>query len=103
MNRRQKMKRMKQKLEWYQSHGTALKPTVVYPSERYEIRTFVAERIFSIEEVEFLGEDDIHDILAEDLLEGVKEVMDIRSYCGVSKYAEAHYYRAELKVASPRT
>lgn len=98
MNRRQKMKRMKQKLEWYQNRDSVERP-VLYPSAPYEIRTLAVDRMFSREDAEILGEDRIRDILAEDLLEGVNEAIEVSSYDAGFGYSDARHFRAELKVA----
>lgn len=102
MNRRQKIKKLKRKLEWYQNRDSVERP-VLYPSERYEIRTLVVDRMFPERDMKFLNEEDIRYLLAKDLLEGVKDVMDVQCYRGISECSEARHYRAEIQVAIPKT
>lgn len=103
MNRRQKIKKLKRELEWYKKYHPVGKMNVVYPSVPYEIRTLVAERVFQEQDMKFLNEEDIRYLLAKDLLEGVKDVMDVQCYRGISECSEARHYRAEIQVAIPKT
>lgn len=77
MNRRQKMKRMKQELEWYKKQ---LVPTreVAVDSRRYDIVDIAAKQIFSKEEIMFYDEIDMIDILTRKVTSCVDEYIEFK-------------------------
>lgn len=98
MNNRQKMKRMKRKLEFYKKQ----QPTVsICQMVRHKIHKLAADRMFTKEDEEILGEDGIARVLAADILDEIANVIDISKYNAGFGMSDRKHYRAELCVVLP--
>lgn len=77
MNRRIKIKKLKQENELLKQ---LVNPAFAIPKDSgcyQQIRTLCTDRVFRKEEIEFLGDERIADILARSLAEGIKQYMNI--------------------------
>lgn len=99
MNRRQKMKRMKQELEWYKNH--IVRPKTIYPRSEYDIQTYAVTRTFSAEDANILRDKGIHEYLAKDFIDMVRENMEVEVAELWSIDGSAYKYDAILRIAKP--
>lgn len=76
MNRRQKMKRMKQELEWYKSQCVPVRE-VRYDSRQYDIQRFCANVELVKDLTPYPDEEIVHKMLANRLTEVISKHMEV--------------------------
>ena len=107
MNRRQKMKRMKQELEWYKKQTVPVRE-VVYDSMQMRVETLRANQFYNKDTIDYIREKNpqsLDEMFREDIVDHLTPWLEefIRLKCIHSKDNTPNTYNVigELKVVVP--
>lgn len=99
MNRRQKMKRMKQKLEWYKKQMVPVRE-VRYDSRQMRVETLRAERYMDADGCRYIPSDVIFNHIIDDMKPELRKFMHYETE-GPFQNSDYYRYAVELKVVVP--
>lgn len=99
MNRRQKMKRLKQELEWYKSQMVPVRE-VRYDSRQMRVETLRSEICINIDDTQYITGELIYKMLYKDLEKHLHNYIKHECYDQV-RGGGFYKYISELKVVVP--
>lgn len=73
---------------------------VIIQKTPIDIQTYKVRRAFQIDEAAVLGDDGIHDCLAEAFIPAIKEMIDVE-YVDADMFNDAYIYEASLMLGKP--